>query len=236
MQPLVFYGNDRDLTQSKVLKYINNLDSDIFKTPDYTNVDLLNSKKSIGIDQVREVINKSATKPSYSSYKIFLFAKADLITVEAQNALLKTLEESPNYLLIIFCVNHYSQLIDTVVSRCRLIEVLADNADKKNGIVDLVADYQQAGLIRFDQVIQMSPGQRLDWVVQNKTLLAQKQVVFDLFDFWLREIDLCCRSEDVGFKDLSLGLIANDLFKYKKYLIQNVNPLMVIETFLYTIK
>ncbi len=77
------------------------------------------AKKSLGIDEIREQIGKNIDlKPYLYEYKIFIVENAELMTVPAQNALLKTLEEPPHYAVFILLSNNSSALLTTVLSRC----------------------------------------------------------------------------------------------------------------------
>ncbi len=226
MQPLIIYGGNNDLRSQYVAEYIKKLDGQILTTSEYFLLKPIKNKKSISIDQIRELLNQLCTKPVLSKYKVVVFDSADLITTEAQNAMLKTLEESPEYLLIIFCVQHYSQLISTIVSRCNLIDV----AD------DVPSDpVKQKWFSSIAEILTMSAGSRLDWVFDNKIALAQKEIDIELVDYWLTEInEMCMKQLNVKYGDVST--LANELFRCKKFLLMNANPLMVIESFLYTIE
>jgi len=226
MQPLIIYGGNNDLRSQYVDEYIKKLDGQILTTSEYFLLKPIKNKKSISIDQIRELLNQLCTKPVLSKYKVVVFDSADLITTEAQNAMLKTLEESPEYLLIIFCVQHYSQLISTIVSRCNLI----DMAD------DVPSDpVKQQWFISITEILNMSAGSRIDWAFDNKIALAQKEIDIELVDYWLTEInDMCIKQLNVKYSYVSA--LANELFRCKKFLLMNANPLMVIESFLYTIE
>ena len=60
-------------------------------------------------------------KPYKYKYKIFIVENADNMTVQAQNALLKTIEEPPAYGIIILISTNYEQFLPTIISRCSLI-------------------------------------------------------------------------------------------------------------------
>lgn len=75
---------------------------------------------SIKIDQIRELQRKVAEKPVISNKKIFIIDNADKMTVEAQNCLLKTLEEPPKYITIILITSNESNLLTTIKSRCMI--------------------------------------------------------------------------------------------------------------------
>lgn len=87
-------------------------------------------KKNIPIDTVRELEREIMLKPFEGKYKLFIINDADLLSEEAANALLKTLEEPPKYSLIMLVTAQTSALLSTVLSRCQLIRFfpLPDNA------------------------------------------------------------------------------------------------------------
>lgn len=78
---------------------------------------------SIGVDDIREKINSSiAIKPFSSPYKIYIVPEADRMTEAAQNALLKTIEEPPEYGIIILLTSNINALLTTIQSRCLKLE------------------------------------------------------------------------------------------------------------------
>lgn len=91
--------------------------------PDYFEVS--SKKQSIGVDDIREqVIEQMDIKPYRSRYKIFIISEAERMTVQAQNALLKTIEEPPSYGIVILITKNPSKIITTVHSRCARVRVL----------------------------------------------------------------------------------------------------------------
>ena len=74
-------------------------------------------KASIGIAKIREMITEAYIKPSVSEKRIFIIDKAHLLTKEAQNALLKIIEEPPQYCVFILLCENTSLLLPTVLSR-----------------------------------------------------------------------------------------------------------------------
>ena len=75
--------------------------------------------KSLGVEDIREQIVKQSDIKQYEhKYKIFIVPDADKMTEQAQNALLKTLEEPPKYVVIMLLGESTDSFIQTVVSRC----------------------------------------------------------------------------------------------------------------------
>lgn len=74
---------------------------------------------SIGVDDIRLQINDTIfIKPYSSAYKIYIVDEAEKMTVQAQNALLKTIEEPPAYVIIILLTTNQESFLPTILSRC----------------------------------------------------------------------------------------------------------------------
>jgi DNA polymerase-3 subunit delta' len=74
---------------------------------------------SIGVDDIREQINDTIMIRPYSSYyKIYIVDEAEKMTVQAQNALLKTIEEPPSYAIIMLLTTNQEAFLPTILSRC----------------------------------------------------------------------------------------------------------------------
>ena len=76
-------------------------------------------KASIGVDDIRLQVNGDIqVKPYYSPYKIYIIDEAESLTEQAQNALLKTIEEPPEYAVILLLVSNINVILPTILSRC----------------------------------------------------------------------------------------------------------------------
>lgn len=76
---------------------------------------------SFKIDQIRKIQSDVIIKP-YSSKKIYILEECEKMTIQAQNSLLKTLEEPPEYVMIILLTENSSSLLDTIKSRCEILK------------------------------------------------------------------------------------------------------------------
>lgn len=88
--------------------------------PDYN--EIFPDGKKIKIDQIRKLQEKVSEKPIISEKKIYILDDADMMTEESQNCLLKTLEEPPEYAVIILIVTDDNKLLPTIKSRCVMIK------------------------------------------------------------------------------------------------------------------
>ena len=85
--------------------------------PDFMPLDSEDGK-NIKIAQVRALQESISEKPIISDKKVYIINNSDLMTVEAQNCLLKTLEEPPEYAIIILVLSNENKLLSTIKSRC----------------------------------------------------------------------------------------------------------------------
>lgn len=81
---------------------------------------VLNNKKSISVDQIRSVIEEVNKKPYEGDKKVIIFHDADKMTVQAQNAFLKTIEEPPQGVYIFLLSEAQDNILDTIRSRCQI--------------------------------------------------------------------------------------------------------------------
>ena len=77
--------------------------------------------KSIKIEQIRDLQARILEKPISSNKKVYIIDNADTMTEESQNCLLKTLEEPPEYAMIILIASNENRMLQTIKSRCVII-------------------------------------------------------------------------------------------------------------------
>ena len=96
--------------------------SDIAKS---SHIDVLemDAASKTGVDDVRDLIEFSRYGPTTSKYKIFIIDEVHMLSKQAFNALLKTLEEPPEYLKFIFATTEIKKIPITVVSRCQRFDL-----------------------------------------------------------------------------------------------------------------
>ena len=106
----------------------------------------MDAASKTGVDDVRDLIEFSRYGPTSSKYKIFIIDEVHMLSKQAFNALLKTLEEPPEYLKFIFATTEIKKIPVTVVSRCQrfdlkriksseLFEFIKKIKEKENGKV-----------------------------------------------------------------------------------------------------
>lgn len=113
-------GIGKCLFAQEFAKLILNSKQDIFQHPDFILIEPEDGK-SIKIEQIRYLQDKISEKPIVSNKKVYIINDSDAMTVEAQNCLLKTLEEPPEYAIIILILSNENKILTTIKSRCTKI-------------------------------------------------------------------------------------------------------------------
>jgi len=101
--------------------------------PDFYEV--VSDKKSIGVDSIREMLDDAAHRPTYGNRKVYLIDDAELMTVQAQNCLLKTLEEPSEYVVIILLTTNFEALLPTIQSRTVNLRMVPYSDDEMKKII-----------------------------------------------------------------------------------------------------
>lgn len=132
--------------------------------PDFLIYPLEEGSRTISVDFIRTLRQEAYIRPNEANSKIFLIQSADNMTVPAQNALLKILEEPPTNLYFFLCCTNQKQMLDTILSRCATVTLeqadLEECTEKlkkqfpeySNQIVELAA-YQTQGV--FSQSVSL---------------------------------------------------------------------------------
>ena len=101
---------------------------DNYNNPDFFIID--NKEESIKTEQIKNLTKDVMEKPLNNSIKIYIINNSENMTREAQNALLKTLEEPPEYIVIILITTNANLLLNTIRSRCIKIQFLGLSDDE----------------------------------------------------------------------------------------------------------
>lgn len=108
---------------------------------------------TISVEDIRAQVNNDVViKPYSSPYKIYLINEAEKMTVQAQNAILKTLEEPPEYVVILLLTTNVDVLLPTILSRCVVLNMkpVADELIKKYLMGQMqVPDYKAEVCVAF---------------------------------------------------------------------------------------
>jgi DNA polymerase-3 subunit gamma/tau len=196
----------------------------------------MDAASKTGVDDVRDLIEFSRYGPTSAKYKIFIIDEVHMLSKQAFNALLKTLEEPPEYLKFIFATTEIKKIPITVVSRCQrfdlsriksseLFEFIKKIKDKENGkasddalklIVKISEGSVRDALSLLDRgLLTLENDKELD--------LSAAQSIFGYFD----------KSQLIDLFKLILEGNENEVIKiYRKIYDQGVEPKVFINDFL----
>ena len=164
---------------------------------DSNHIDVLemDAASKTGVDDVRELIDFSRYGPTSAKYKIFIIDEVHMLSKQAFNALLKTLEEPPKYLKFIFATTEIKKIPVTVISRCQRFDLSRVKSDKLFNFIKNIKD-KENGKATDDAlklIVKISEGSVRDalslldrGLVSNKDNeeldLKKAQKIFGYFD------------------------------------------------------
>ena len=135
-------------------------------------------KASMGVETVRDIKKSLFFMPNDGDRKVYIIDDAQKMTVQAQNALLKFIEEPPASVLFFIVADKKESLLPTVVSRTRIISLApSDNADIRRF---LTSESKKSGGEQIDEAINMaegSPGKALKLLCRDFS--CQRQLCLD---------------------------------------------------------
>ena len=108
---------------------------DNFNHPDVNWIETLKDARKISIEQVRNIKKEIALRPYEGKTKIYVTLKAELLSEEASNCLLKTLEEPPAHATLILTTSDIKRLLPTIISRCRIVKFSCLSPEKVGEIL-----------------------------------------------------------------------------------------------------
>ena len=168
-------GHDSFTRRAKSSELFNEMIFFYFINPDFLLITNLDGKSSISIDQIKEIASFLKHSPIQNEKKIVVIESAEMMTIEAQNSILKILEEPPRYATFVFEVDSNHGVLPTVMSRCAVIYTHNEQ---------LEASLSVAILSAFSKLAKADLGARIDWVFDNKDLLKDKDFIAELSDGW----------------------------------------------------
>ena len=127
---------------------LNNKCNNCDEISDSRHIDVLemDAASKTGVDDVRDLIEFSRYGPTSSKFKIFIIDEVHMLSKQAFNALLKTLEEPPDYLKFIFATTEVNKIPVTVLSRCQRFDLSRIKSEELNEFLSKVAEMEKIGV------------------------------------------------------------------------------------------
>ena len=113
-----------------------------------------------GVDEIRDLRDKVNLVPTYGRYKIYIIDEVHMLTTQAFNALLKTLEEPPSHIVFILATTEFYKIPITVVSRCQKFQFLKFSVDDIVSRLRFIADSESIAVTDdvLSEIARLSDG------------------------------------------------------------------------------
>ena len=196
----------------------------------------MDAASKTGVDDVRDLIEFSRYGPTSAKYKIFIIDEVHMLSKQAFNALLKTLEEPPKYLKFIFATTEIKKIPVTVVSRCQRFDLSRIKTEELFQYIKKIVD-KEKGKVTDDAIkliVKISEGS-----VRDALSLLDRGLVNNLKN---EELNLKKAQKIYGYFDKSLLIeLFYNLFKgdenkvvniYRKIYETGVEPKIFLNDFL----
>lgn len=147
--------------------------------PDIIRVSLLEDKRMILVDQVRQLRTEAYIRPNEANRKVFVIEDAQTMNDSAQNALLKVLEDGPQYLSFLLLTENAQQLLPTIRSRCETLSLGTRFEETDSEVGEELRDTaaKLAGLLLNGEEIAL-----MELVTALEVKKPDKDTILTLFD------------------------------------------------------
>lgn len=125
--------------------------------PDIIEIDAASNN---GVDEIREIKNKVSLVPSMSKYKVYIIDEVHMLSIGAFNALLKTLEEPPEYIIFILATTEPQKIPATIISRCQRFDFKSISHDKMKQCLENIISKENISIDdgAIEEIINNSKG------------------------------------------------------------------------------
>ena len=183
---VLIFGGTKEQREDKVLDTINSILGkntsnealtyrQLRNKADVKFIDLAEDKKSIGIAEAKEGVKFLSEKPFEEKVKVLVILQAEKLTRDAQNALLKVLEEPPSFAVTILCAKTVDDLLETVISRCRKVQIIRESHKETENQLKT----------SLKSLLKMDIGKRLDWATEFSK--EEKEEVIETLEGFIKE-------------------------------------------------
>ncbi len=194
-------------TRVKEVEEILVLNLEGYRTNNHPDLLYFNSDSKLGITEARKIKEFFSLKPYSAKGRAVILEEASNLTHEAQNALLKTLEELPKTALFILCANSDAALLPTVISRCQIIRIT-------NNELRITNNYKED----IEKLLESSIEERFEYVEKLKD---REEFFHSLVNYFHQNLASHLRGGNVNF--LKKLLLSEEWQK------QNVNLRAILE-------
>jgi len=136
------------------------------------------TKGLIKIEQIREIRKEIELKPFRSKKKVYIIDKAEKMTLEASNCLLKTIEEPPYYAIIILICSKIDPILPTIVSRCQIVNFgLVTSLKIKEILLNKIDNLEKDKAEIISKLAQGSIGKAFKLSIDKEYFIKREEVL-----------------------------------------------------------
>ncbi|EOA07213.1 DNA polymerase III gamma-tau subunits [Mycoplasma yeatsii 13926] len=136
-----------------------------------------------GVDEIRDIKNSVATLPLNSRYKIYIIDEVHMLTKQAFNALLKTLEEPPMHAVFILATTEFSKIPQTILSRCQIFNFSKIEKQSLTNRLNFITTQEGREIDKetLDEVYYLSEGSLRDAIniIEQLILVSDKKITIN---------------------------------------------------------
>lgn len=210
-------------TSARILARMINSDGQEDPDQDFSfNIFELDAASNNSVDDIRNLIDQVRFAPQVGSYKVYIIDEVHMLSQQAFNAFLKTLEEPPKHAIFILATTEKHKIIPTILSRCQIYDF------KRISVEDIVAHLQNVaakeGVTVEDSALRII-GQKADGALRDALSIFDRIVSFsgekvtyqDVienlrildYDYYFRTIDLVSQGDQAGLLNLFNTILEN---------------------------
>ena len=158
-------------------------------------VNLLNSSDVIeidaasnnGVDEIRDLREKANLVPSFAKYKVYIIDEVHMLTTQAFNALLKTLEEPPKHVIFILATTEYYKIPLTITSRCQKFQFTKISVDEIVNRLKKIADLEKIritdeALLEIAKISDGGMRDSINFLDQLRSFTNNKITIDDVYE------------------------------------------------------
>lgn len=212
-------------------KFANNmlteLELRIENNPDILILNRQGDKKSVGIGEAKKATKWLSEKPFKEKYKVLIVENAKDLTTEAQNSLLKTLEEPPEYAEIVLLTQSKADVLQTILSRCKRQEL----SNKQLVMEDIKSEINDKEQNSVNEILRSEIGEKFSWALEAGKM--DRENLIQILNEWIVNVRKLMLENQT---DNQLAKTLENIIMVKKDLEEtNINQKLAIETLLLNI-
>ena len=190
-----------------------------------------------GIEDIRELIETSKYNPSIAKYKIFIIDEVHMLSKQAFNGLLKTLEEPPKHLKFIFATTESNKIPITIISRCQRFDLRRINLESIVKNLKRISEIEKGRISNraLELIARASEGSVRDSLsLLDKTLISQKIEDKEIDETYVQKIlGLVDKTKIIKlFERVISGNYENSLSNLQSLVDDGIDPKLFLNEFL----